>query len=79
MIGKEDGGMFWDLHQSGGNEPTIEPTTFLGKWEYSNLSDGQTRNDKGDGQKFVISGWGDWEHLGCCQAVNGNKTRKQLL
>ena len=41
MIGKEKGGMFWDLHQIGGNEPTIEPATFLGKWECSNLSDGR--------------------------------------
>ena len=71
--------MFWDLHQSGENEPTIEPATFLGKWECSNLSDGRNQDEKGDGRQFVISGCGDLEHLGCCQAVNRNQTRKQLL
>ena len=42
------------------------------------LMDGYGK-ETGDGRQFVISGCGDWEHLGCCQAVTVNQTRKQLL
>ena len=72
MSVKEDGGVLCDLHQSDGNEPTIELATFLGEWERSNMSDGQLWERNGRREAVVISGCGDWEHLGCCQAVTVN-------
>ena len=41
--------------------------------------EGGRRIETGDGRQFVISGCGVLEHLGCCQAVNRNQTRKQML
>ena len=58
MSRKEDGGMLCDLHQSEGNEPTIELAIFLGEWERSNMSDGRKWERKR--RRAAVRNFGLW-------------------
>ena len=57
--GKDDGGMFCDLHLRDGNEPTIVLVTFLGKWDRSNMSGGRLWERNGRREAVVVSGCGE--------------------